>query len=163
MKTGSWPFAKEMNHQGFPKVKWGLTVPATNPAVAIPTTKNSLIVMIMNFLRWPKTILVMISSTASGRALGNPKHWRTCWQRIRATVGVPIALENGRGTMAVLTACVPRRMHSVIAESIFCSTSTTCAATILMLVFYACNKMRGWKYLNTSRSSYLRRDELCHQ
>lgn len=104
-------------------------VPTTRPAVARPTVKNSATVTAIKAFKWPSTTRFMISSTASGMALGKPKHCRTCSQRMRATVGVPIADVNGSGTRAVRMACVPRRMHSVMAESIFCSTSTTCAAT----------------------------------
>ncbi len=101
----------------------------TSPAVAPVTAQNSNIDTAIKLFRFPRTTLVMISLTASGRALGNPKHWSTCSHRIRQTVGVPIIPEKGRGTMDVRTACVARRIHSVIAVSIFCSTSTTCAAT----------------------------------
>lgn len=122
-----------------------IPIVATPTPMAIPPkTMNCDMVTVMNCFRLPMTILDMISSTASGIAFGKPKHCRTCSHRILDTVGVPIMPEKGRGTIAVRIACVPSRIHSVIAESILCSTSTTCAATAKMRTRSSVIRSRVW-------------------
>lgn len=94
-------------------------VATPTPMATEPTADSCAREVFIKDFRLPMTTRDIISSTSAGLALGKPKHCSTCSQRIRDTVGVPMMPEQGRGTMAVRMACVLRRIHSVIADSIF--------------------------------------------